>query len=271
MKRFIKILISVLSVILVLSTLISGSYAFAGDFETPEIPIDYHEHSYVWKSNSTQHWKECSECKTKLNNSIASHVYDNNSDKTCNVCGYVRTVPSRKINAPDNLKVSSGKFYLKVTFSAVTGADGYTIYNKTTGKSYNTTSNSYVIKWLKPGKVYDISIKAYYKDGQNKVYSDESAVFYAPTVPMSTILKLKSGSNQITADYKKVGGATSYEIVYATNLKFSNAKTITNTSTNVVIKNLTAGKYFLKVRAVIKTKSATVYCRYSFIKSVKLS
>ena len=63
-----------------------------------------HTHSYnenTWGKNATHHWHECtaSDCTDKTGSikDKAEHVYENNTDTTCNVCGYVRTVTTDPI------------------------------------------------------------------------------------------------------------------------------------------------------------------------------
>ena len=63
-----------------------------------------HTHSYnenTWGKNATHHWYECtaSDCTDKTGSikDKAEHVYENNTDTTCNVCGYVRTVTTDPI------------------------------------------------------------------------------------------------------------------------------------------------------------------------------
>ena len=57
----------------------------------------HHEHSYGdWSKDGTSHWHECTDtdCPNR-NESIkdkAAHVYTDDADTTCNVCGYERTV-----------------------------------------------------------------------------------------------------------------------------------------------------------------------------------
>ena len=56
-----------------------------------------HEHSYGdWSKDGTNHWHECTDADCpEQSESIkdkAAHVYDDDADTTCNVCGYVRTV-----------------------------------------------------------------------------------------------------------------------------------------------------------------------------------
>ena len=56
-----------------------------------------HEHRYGdWRKDGTNHWHECTDndCPNREESikDKAVHVYDNDADTTCNVCGYVRTV-----------------------------------------------------------------------------------------------------------------------------------------------------------------------------------
>ncbi len=56
-----------------------------------------HEHSYGdWRKDGTSHWHECTDddCPNREEsiNDKAVHVYDDDADTTCDVCGYERTV-----------------------------------------------------------------------------------------------------------------------------------------------------------------------------------
>ena len=56
-----------------------------------------HEHSYgAWSHDETNHWHACTDadCPNKADSvkDTAAHVYDNDADADCNVCGYVRTI-----------------------------------------------------------------------------------------------------------------------------------------------------------------------------------
>ena len=61
-----------------------------------------HEHRYGdWSKDGTNHWHECTDAACpEQSESIkdkAAHVYDDDADTTCNVCGYVRTVTPPEI------------------------------------------------------------------------------------------------------------------------------------------------------------------------------
>lgn len=56
-----------------------------------------HEHRYGdWSKDGTNHWHECTDAdcpdQSESIKDKAAHVYDDDADTTCNVCGYVRTV-----------------------------------------------------------------------------------------------------------------------------------------------------------------------------------
>ena len=51
-----------------------------------------HVHTLNWLYDSTGHWQECFFCGEKVT-SVEPHVYDNDQDLTCNVCGYKRQPP----------------------------------------------------------------------------------------------------------------------------------------------------------------------------------
>ena len=56
-----------------------------------------HEHSYgAWSKDGTSHWHECTDadCPNREESikDKAAHVYDDDADTTCDVCGYERTV-----------------------------------------------------------------------------------------------------------------------------------------------------------------------------------
>ena len=56
-----------------------------------------HEHSYGdWSKDGTNHWHECTDAacpnQSESIKDKAAHIYDDDADTTCNICGYVRTV-----------------------------------------------------------------------------------------------------------------------------------------------------------------------------------
>lgn len=83
-----------------------GDHVFSDDQDTTcnvcgyvrEVEPPKHEHDWSdeWTFNETHHWHECLNdgCDTTLDKnkkSYGPHVYDNEYDDTCNVCGYKRS------------------------------------------------------------------------------------------------------------------------------------------------------------------------------------
>lgn len=56
-----------------------------------ETEIEALGHDFAMQKDQSEHWQQCSRCS--LEQSRAPHVYDNDTDTECNVCGYVRTLP----------------------------------------------------------------------------------------------------------------------------------------------------------------------------------
>ena len=75
----------------------SGKSAVCKVTVTGDTTPPAHEHRYGdWSKDGTNHWHECTDAACpKQSESIkdkAAHIYDDDADTTCNICGYVRTV-----------------------------------------------------------------------------------------------------------------------------------------------------------------------------------
>ena len=75
----------------------SGKSAVCKVTVTGDTTPPAHEHSYGdWSKNGTNHWHECTDaaCPNQLESikDTEAHIYDDDADTTCNVCGYERTV-----------------------------------------------------------------------------------------------------------------------------------------------------------------------------------
>ena len=81
MKKSIK---AILSVVLVL---VLGATVFTACESK-------HEHGFSdeWTHDETGHWHACTGENCEEKGEFAAHVYDNDADTTCNVCGYERAV-----------------------------------------------------------------------------------------------------------------------------------------------------------------------------------
>ena len=75
----------------------SGKSAVCKVTVTGDTTPPAHEHSYGdWSKDGTNHWHECTDadCPNREESfkDKAAHIYDDDADTTCNICGYVRTV-----------------------------------------------------------------------------------------------------------------------------------------------------------------------------------
>ncbi|MBE6639212.1 MAG: hypothetical protein E7616_07150 [Ruminococcaceae bacterium] len=68
----------------------------------------YGDHIPVWQSDSSCHYTQCSVCSIML--SHAQHVYTNDCDTECNVCGHTRKITHNYVYIPDG--TNSEKFHL---------------------------------------------------------------------------------------------------------------------------------------------------------------
>lgn len=147
-----------------------------------------------------------------------------------------------------------------LTWSKVTGATGYQVYNPTTKKWVSTgTKITYTIKSLKANAKYTAKIRAYRKSGGKTYYGTEKSVSF---VTMPAALKNVKVSNQttdsITITWSKASNIKAYRVFiydYSTKTEKKND----TTSTSYTFKNLKPGtKYKVSVRAYA-TNTSNIY------------
>lgn len=95
-----------------------------------------YEKNLVWSFNSTNHWQKCYVC----NNTTVKeeHVYDNDTDITCNICGYTRSIDNGFTVSESSKLESFNLPHLKTVPSGYTGIYNYSdlqrINNNPSGK-----------------------------------------------------------------------------------------------------------------------------------------
>lgn len=117
---------------------------------------------------------------------------------------------------------SAGYSSLKVTWSKVSGADGYCVYRKNAGGSWEQIASlksgktvSYTDGKLTAGKTYTYTVRAYRNvNGQRLKSSYDKKGISGKPVPGKTSLNFeKKSSTSVKLTWKKVSGANGY-IVY---------------------------------------------------------
>lgn len=141
-------------------------------------PVPSHTHTYgAWVSDDTNHWHECTDASCSSIKDKAVHVYDNDMDDTCNVCGYKRVLSTPVVTykfiegANGSWTKNSGKnlgFKVNGEFSKFTGVkvDGTLIgndkYTAVSGSTIVTLKKDY-LEMLFVGKH---TLSVVYTDGE---------------------------------------------------------------------------------------------------------
>ena len=193
---------------------------------------------------------------------------------------------NKEVNEYSNIKGILAKFKIGSTFKAKRN-----IANKRMKITLPTTS-SYTSKAVKPkvvvkdagitlkkDKDYTVQYKNNVKTGKatiiikGKNYYTGTVKKYFYIVPKKvTISSVKPGKKQLTVKYKKVTGASGYQIAYSTS-KSKGFKyiTVNSKTASKLIKKLKSKKnYYVKVRAYKTVGKKKYYGTYSKLKSVKV-
>lgn len=188
---------------------------------------------------------------------------------------YFNILPSKTSKITPTCAITS----IKVSWSKVTGASGYKVELLNSKgkvvKTVTTTKLTYTFKKLSKVTTYKVKVTAYKTIDKKAVYSTASTTITTSTAPAAvTLSKVTAGSKSATASWKKVSGASGYEVMYSTSSKFSSSKTANVTKGSTVkqtIKKLTKGKkYYFKVRAYRTVDGKKIYGSWSAVKNVKV-
>lgn len=181
------------------------------------------------------------------------------------------------------VKASSNSYNsIKLTWKKTENIDGYEIYrstsktwkNKSTVTVKNHNTLSYTHTSLKTGQTYYYKIRSYNMVNGKKVYSNYSSVVSSIPKLSTPNITLSAGSKKAYIKWKKISGASGYEIRRSPNKTGSNAKLITITKGNITSytnSKLTSKKtYYYKVRAYRIVNGKKVYSSYSSTKYIKI-
>ena len=223
-----------------------------------------------------------------------NHTYSNNCDTNCNMCGAARKIThSYKNNVTKATTSKNGKIVKKCS-TCGSEKKTTTIYAAKTVK-LSATSYTYNGKTIKPSVIIKdskgktISTSNYtvkYASGRKNVgkykvtvtfkgnYSGTKTLYFTINPVKTSITKLTATKKALTVSIsKKSTQVTGYEIQYATNKKFTKAKTATVKSyktTKVTLKKLTAKKtYYVRVRTYKTVNGKKYYSGWSTVKYKK--
>ncbi len=168
---------------------------------------------------------------------------------------------------------------IKLTWSKVTGADGYRVYQynaktKTWDKIKTTTATSYKVEKLKAGTAYKFRIKAYRNDAGTIWGKATSTITVAtkPATPKITAVA-STAKGRAAVAWANVSGETGYELYASTKKDSGYKKVVTTTAdvTNGVRTGLVSGRtYYFRVRAYKLYGNTVVYSALSAPQALKV-
>lgn len=161
---------------------------------------------------------------------------------------------SSEVGAVSNLN-STEKYSNKsvvIQWGAVSDASAYVIY-KNGREVARVSGTSYTLTGLKDGEQYTLSIAAVAKDGKTvgqQVTIQNNTLTKRWMKPIK-VKKAKKGKKKATFKWKKVKGATGYQIRYSKDGKTWKTKYVKGgKKTKTTIKKLSKGKWYYRIRAV---------------------
>ncbi|MDO5522172.1 MAG: hypothetical protein Q4G58_16880 [bacterium] len=163
---------------------------------------------------------------------------------------------------------------VKLSWKAISGVNGYEVYQYSTKKNTNVKATTLQIGKLASGTAYQYKVRAYKMVAGKKVYGAYSNVVKPVTKLKTPSVSLKAGKGLVTVKWSKTTGAKGYELQMSTK-KGSSYKTIKEEKSNAKVSytktKLTKGKtYYFRVRAYQVVNGKKVYTGYSSVKSVKV-
>ena len=173
------------------------------------------------------------------------------------------------LSKPSKLTATQSKTSVKLSWTAVDGADGYGVYyqNSKGWKRYAaTTGLTYSFNNLKTATKYNFAIRAYkYINGKVSWASDYTIIYTATKTVAPSKITSEQTSSAIKISWTKCAGASGYRIYYK--VKDTDPwKTIvsTTTATTYTFKGLKAGaRYTFAVRPYIKVTGGAVWSDYT--------
>ncbi|MGN1134280.1 MAG: fibronectin type III domain-containing protein [Oscillospiraceae bacterium] len=195
--------------------------------------------------------------------------------KQCTRCGAISNKKETSILQMAAPKATVSAYSIKLTWSKVSGAQGYEVWQLKSGKwtkIKTITSTSYTVSKLPSGTSQKFAIKPYKKSGSKTVYGCFSKQLYTTTNPATVNFNLTAGSRKATVKWNKVTGASGYKIYYKTskNGSWKLLKTVNNKTTSFTKTGLSSGNtYYFTVRAY-RTLNGTTYNGAFATKSIKV-
>ena len=175
-----------------------------------------------------------------------------------------------KISAPKTFKATTTSDSITLSWSKVSGADGYRIYYRTSTKGdwkyavKSTKKTAHTFNNLTKGKKYYFAIKSYDKTKSGTTFSSSKKLNTATQPVATSKLNAKQTIKTVKLTWSAVKGATHYRIYQKINGEWT--PLCYTTKTGKTIKNLKSDtSYTFAVRSYIKTKTINVAGGYKIV------
>ncbi len=151
---------------------------------------------------------------------------------------------------------------------------GYEIYNSKNKLQARVKKNSTIkttVKNLKAGTVATYKVRAFVIKGGRYHYSDFVSLKAGTSTKATSITGLNSSkSKRVVIKWKKIKGASTYQIYRSTSKKGKYTRIASTNKNTYTDKKAKGGKkYYYKIRVIKKNNGKSYYSSYSKIKSVK--
>ncbi len=175
---------------------------------------------------------------------------------------------SATLGRPSKLTAAQNKNAVKLTWSKVSGATGYRIYQAVSGKWKalgNVKGNTCTINKLRAGTKYTFAVRAYKIVSGKVVFAAKYTTIQTATKTAAPASVTTSRANgKIALSWSKVSGATGYRVYVRQSGKW--VKLITTTARKYTVSNTKANsQYVFAVRPYIKTGGNVIWGDYATV------
>ena len=164
---------------------------------------------------------------------------------------------------------------IKVSWKRAYGAASYYVYRRSEQGTWtkltvvSSGQTSYIDRKVKQGKRYYYKVRPY----NNGVFGKGSSV--KNTYRLNTLTEIRAkqtAGKEVAVYWKKKSGVTFYQVKYAANLQFKNARKISASrkDSSLKTKKLEKKTYYFKVRYCYKNGSTKAWSKWSNIKKVQI-
>ncbi len=163
---------------------------------------------------------------------LAVRAYQKVNGKTVWANDYTKVTVTTKdieLGAPKNIVIEQTMTTVELSWSKVSGAAGYRVYQKVEGgwkTLKNTTKTNYLVRNLTPGTNYEFAIIAYKLVDGKAVFANKYSVAYARTASKTmTNDEYADIYNSVVNAYKKYNGSSLLKVNETYALKVTDAST----------------------------------------------